>query len=605
MLGRSDEARDLNLGVDQATATLSSPLPIPGTWAIVLDVSASQDPSDGTGIGADSSAGSETGRLVAGRYQLGAVVGRGGMATIYRAEDTRLGRTVALKLLRPEIGADRDLAERFRREALATTVLRHPNIVGCLDTGSDPSGPFMIMELVEGEDLAARLRRSAPMPAGDVARIGLDIARGLGAAHLRGIVHRDVKPSNILLARDGRAMITDFGIARLAADAEATVPGTTLGSVQYFSPEQAQGAATTPASDVYGLGLVMYEALTGRRPWHGDTSAALALARVGAVAPSPRDVQPDVPLALDQVVIKALSPDPADRYPSGNALAAAIEPLVAAPAASAGASAASAGAAAARRRAHPPVRRERRVSRVTAVGAVLVAVLTVGGLAMAAFGADAGLGEAARTARPGSTARPSAKPTPKAAAADPTTATAPTPEPVDLCRPILDVACALGSGRYAPAAFSPDLAFTLGDGWSTSSAGSDLVVLSRPEGLLTLASDVRPAAGREGAFGDGFARSVIAGIAKTPGVKASKPATVHIGGHSGRSVDITPTGKTRRAMFATSDRTYHAEAGRTTRLVALDVDGRTVLLAIEPTAGETLRQILDTADVVASTMAFR
>ncbi len=243
------------------------------------------------------------------------------MATIYRAEDTQLHRSVALKLLRPEISADRDLADRFRREALAATVLRHRNIVGCLDTGSDPAGPFMVMEMIEGEDLAARLRRDGPMLPADVARIGLDVARGLGVAHIRGIVHRDVKPSNILLARDGRAMITDFGIARLAADAEATLPGTTLGSVQYFSPEQAQGASTTPASDVYGLGLVMYEALTGRRPWSGDTPSEIALARVGARAPSPRDARADVPLALDAVVTKALAADPLDRYPSGTALA--------------------------------------------------------------------------------------------------------------------------------------------------------------------------------------------------------------------------------------------------------------------------------------------
>src|SRR5262249_55160811 len=162
-----------------------------------------------------------------------------------------------LKILRPDIGADRDLADRFRREALAATVLRHRNIEACIDTGTSDLGPYLVMELVEGEDLAARLRRDGLLPSQEVARIGLDVARGLGAAHLRGIVHRDVKPGNILLARDGRAMITDFGIARLAMDAEATLPGTTLGSVQYFSPEQAQGATTSPASDVYGLGLVL------------------------------------------------------------------------------------------------------------------------------------------------------------------------------------------------------------------------------------------------------------------------------------------------------------------------------------------------------------
>ena len=132
-----------------------------------------------------------------------------------------------------------------------------------------------------------------------MARIGLDVARGLGVAHVRGIVHRDVKPGNILLAADGRAMVTDFGIARLAMDAEAALPGTTLGSVHYFSPEQARGTTTTPASDVYGLGLVLFEALTGTRAWTGDTTDAIALARLGKAAPSARALRPEVPAALE------------------------------------------------------------------------------------------------------------------------------------------------------------------------------------------------------------------------------------------------------------------------------------------------------------------
>ena len=143
-----------------------------------------------------------------------------------------------------------------------------------------------------------------------------------------GIVHRDVKPGNILLAADGRALVTDFGIARLAADAEAVLPGTTLGSVHYFSPEQARGIATTPASDVYGLGLVLFEMLTGQRAWSGDTTDAIALARIGSPAPSPRALRPEIPLALDAVVQRALAPDAADRYPNGNALADALQPIV-------------------------------------------------------------------------------------------------------------------------------------------------------------------------------------------------------------------------------------------------------------------------------------
>ncbi len=254
-------------------------------------------------------------RLIGDRYRLGPVIGRGGMATIHRAFDTRSDRAVAVKLLRPEVSRDPDLAMRFRREALAATVLRHPNIVACLDTGTDGDQPYLVMDLIEGEDLAARLKRSGRLAAWQVARIGLDVARGLGVAHTRGIVHRDIKPGNILLAADGRAMVADFGIARLAIDAEAALPGTTLGSVHYFSPEQARGLTTTPASDVYGLGLVLYEALTGQRAWTGDTTDAIALVRVGAPAPSPSARVTGVPPALEAVVRRALAPEPGDRYP--------------------------------------------------------------------------------------------------------------------------------------------------------------------------------------------------------------------------------------------------------------------------------------------------
>ena len=157
------------------------------------------------------------------------------------------------------------------------------------------------------------------------ARIAADVASGLAVAHARGIVHRDVKPGNIILDRADRARITDFGVARIAAEAEATIPGTTLGSVHYFSPEQARGLPTTPASDVYSLGLVLYEMLTGTRPFTGETTAAIALARVGAPAPHPRAVDPTLPPDLDAVVVRALDPDPAARYGDCGAFADALE----------------------------------------------------------------------------------------------------------------------------------------------------------------------------------------------------------------------------------------------------------------------------------------
>lgn len=276
----------------------------------------------------------EIGSLLGGRYRVAAVLGHGGMATIYRGQDTQLGRDVAIKVLRPEYGRDADFLARFRQEAQAVASLNHPNVVAVHDIGKDPAGPFIVMEYVPGEDLASLLKRNGPLGPRQAARIGIEVARALSAAHGRGIVHRDVKPANVLIATDGRVKVTDFGIARAVADAQLTLPGTTMGSVHYLAPEQVRGLGAVPASDLFSLGIVLFEALTGRRPWEGDTAAAVAVARLSGPIPGPADLVA-VPAELDRIVRTALAHDPADRFPSANALASALEAFLAATRASA------------------------------------------------------------------------------------------------------------------------------------------------------------------------------------------------------------------------------------------------------------------------------
>ena len=267
----------------------------------------------------------ELGTILGGRYQLVELLGQGGMATIYRAMDTGLGREVALKLLRPEYLRDPDFSSRFRQEAHSAASLSHPNVVTVYDYGEDPSGPFIVMEYVDGEDLATILRRNGALPPGQAARIGASVARALQAAHERGLVHRDVKPGNVLIGRDGRVKVVDFGIARAIAEAHVTLPGTTLGSVHYFSPEQARGESATSSSDIYSLGIVLYEMLTGVRPWIGDTAASVALARLTGPVPDPATVRPALPVDIAAVTRTALATAPEDRFASAATLAEALE----------------------------------------------------------------------------------------------------------------------------------------------------------------------------------------------------------------------------------------------------------------------------------------
>jgi serine/threonine-protein kinase len=596
----------------------------------------------------------DEGRLVGDRYRLAEVIGVGGMATVHRAIDTKADRSVAIKLLRREVIADTDIAMRFRREALAATVLRHPNIVGCLETGTDDGQPFLVMELIDGEDLAARLRRLGRLSPSEAARIGLDVARALGVAHIRGIVHRDVKPGNILLARDGRAMVTDFGIARLAADTEGAIPGTTLGSVHYFSPEQAKGETTTGASDVYSLGLVLYEALTGQRAWRGETTAALAAVRIGADAPSPRSVRPEIPTGLDAVVVRALDPDPAHRFASGVAMAAALEPIVSRPdpasptvgvptatlAAGAAGAAGSVGAAlpaAARQAAaiapplRPPwaaggplrltsVRPVRRASPVIAgpfLVLVVVAAVVIGGLFVASLPGRADSGAVAlatKTPRPTPTPTPTPRPT-AVPTAKPTKAPTPipkaTPKPAagatrDLCDPIFGFACGLEKGTYTPSRFEPPILFKLRDGWSTSVWESDLIGLDRQEGGLTFASGlIRVYPNGEATDAPRSARLVAESFIDTDGVAARRPKSGQVDKHKATIVDLAPTGPDRVPLFGTSTQTFYLEPSGTTRIIVIDGDDGVLVIAIEPAADSTLESLLPEANRVVASVRFR
>ena len=266
------------------------------------------------------------GRLISGRYRLIAPLGEGGMATIWRAVDEQLDREVAVKLLRPQFSADPGFAARFKQEARAAGGLSHPNIVGVYDYGTDGADgdQYIVMELVEGRDLSTIIRDRGSLSTSDAVRVAIGVASALEVAHRKGIVHRDVKPGNILITDAGDVKVTDFGIARAVSEASMTVTGTTLGSVHYFSPEQARGDEVTGASDVYALAIVLFEMLTGRRPFEGGSAAAVALKRLSEDPPTPAAIGHPVPAGLEAILMRALERDPADRFPDAGAFAEAL-----------------------------------------------------------------------------------------------------------------------------------------------------------------------------------------------------------------------------------------------------------------------------------------
>jgi hypothetical protein len=263
------------------------------------------------------------GHVLADRYELGQVLGQGGMARVHQGLDRQLGRQVAIKVLAPPFDRDREFVERFRREARAAAGLSHPNIVAVFDSGSDDGTHFIVTELVEGETLADRLRRDGPMPPADAVAVAVDIARALAAAHTRGLIHRDIKPGNVMLLPDGRVKVVDFGIARAAGSDTLTNTGVVLGSTAYLSPEQAGGQPVDERADLYSLGCVLYEMLTGHVPFRADTPIATMYRHVNEDAPPPSTIAPVQP-ELEDVVLLCLEKDPKRRFASAAELEAAL-----------------------------------------------------------------------------------------------------------------------------------------------------------------------------------------------------------------------------------------------------------------------------------------
>jgi hypothetical protein len=328
------------------------------------------------------------GDVIAGRYELLELIGSGGMSAVWKAHDRMLDRTVAIKILHDQFATDEEYVERFRREARSVAQLSHPNIVTVIDRGEEDGRQYIVFECVEGENLKQLIERTGRLPVRDALEMAVQMGRALGFAHSRGLVHRDVKPQNVLLNEDGQAKMTDFGIARSVDVQGVTITGTVLGTSEYIAPEQARGQRVDSLTDVYSLGVVLYELLTGSVPFQGENFVAIALRHVNEEPPSVFERRPDVPPRVAMAVERAMAKRPEDRFGSMDEFVAELEDELADldPASEQATMISRRPATAAPRRRPERRRRRRRRGILWPIAAVLV-VLAIA--ALAAFGAMA------------------------------------------------------------------------------------------------------------------------------------------------------------------------------------------------------------------------
>ncbi len=340
------------------------------------------------------------GTVLSGRYRLEAKLGSGGMSTVFLARDQTLDRQVAVKVMHREMSEQADQLERFRHEARAVAKITHPNVVAVIDAGEDGGHPYIVFEYVEGETLKQRIKREGALEPQEAIAYAIEIARGLSVAHARKMVHRDIKPQNILIDAEGRAKLTDFGISRQLEQDGMTATGRVLGTTDYVSPEQAMGRVVDPRSDIYSLGVVLYEMLVGQVPFSADSQVGVAMKHVNEELPDVQRRRPDVSAAVALVVERASAKDPGERYQQVGEMIDDLSTALEVEAARAGSTT---GEATSVLDAVPPPKRElsrRRRSLAGALGVVLVAGLVLLAVQLISSGdvggggADTGKGQA-------------------------------------------------------------------------------------------------------------------------------------------------------------------------------------------------------------------